>query len=92
MAGNQNPFKAIRWTSCCTVMFGVISLIVGIIEMCVWLAHLGVFGDISKDGRLWVSYSYGGASGAALILMASCGLWCGLWVRKYDNFFLSVNS
>ncbi|XP_067946727.1 uncharacterized protein [Watersipora subatra] len=80
MANRRNPFRAILWSSWFTIIFGFISLSVGIIYTCSWLAAVGVFGNVSKDKRLWIGYSHGGASGAAVAIMAACGLWCGIWV------------
>lgn len=89
MGAQTKPFRNIHITTCCTAFFGIISVIVGICEVCVWLAHLGygILGTsfINHDGetvenRLGVSK--GGLSGAGMVVLTACGIWCGIWVSN----------
>lgn len=88
MPSERNPFRGIQLASSCGVIFGVISVLIGIAYLIVWLAALGVFGPdvfLYTDGskvRLSIGESHGGISGSVLVILSACGLWCGLWVRR----------
>ena len=98
MGLDGNPFIGIQVVSAFGIIFGVISVLIGIGDMVVWLAVLGVFGpdiklytDTEADSKveLRIGENHGGLSGAMLVLLSACGLWCGLWV-SVSRFYLSM--
>lgn len=97
MGFESNPFLGLQVASAFSIVFGVISVLIGLADMVVWMAVLGVFGpdlrlytdtEADSEVKLRIGESNGGLSGAMLVILSACGLWCGLWVSENSLLYI----